>query len=83
MDPGPVGRRSESPRCPQVDLARFALTECRLANSISRRSELYSRPGIQREVAVADEEQDEYIPTTEDQLLEQDGQMLIPDEPEA
>jgi hypothetical protein len=32
---------------------------------------------------MADEEQDEYIPTTEDQLLEQDGQMLIPDEPEA
>ena len=32
---------------------------------------------------MADEEQDEYIPTTEDQLLEQDGQMPIPDEPEA
>jgi hypothetical protein len=32
---------------------------------------------------MADEEQDEYIPTTEDQLLEQDGQMVVPDEPEA
>ena len=32
---------------------------------------------------MAEEELDEYIPTTEDQLLEQDGQMVIPDEPEA
>ena len=23
------------------------------------------------------------VPTTEDQLLEQDGQMIVPDEPEA
>ncbi len=30
-----------------------------------------------------DEELDDYIPTTEEQLLEQDGQMLIPDEPDA
>jgi hypothetical protein len=32
---------------------------------------------------MADEELDEYIPTTEEQMLEQDGQMLIPDEPDA
>lgn len=29
------------------------------------------------------DENEEYIPTTEDQLLEQDGQMIIPDEPDA
>jgi hypothetical protein len=32
---------------------------------------------------MAEEELDEYVPTTEEQLTEQDGQMLIPDEPDA
>ena len=32
---------------------------------------------------MADEEIDEYIPTIDEQLLEQDGQMLVPDEPDA
>jgi hypothetical protein len=30
-----------------------------------------------------DEEMDEYVPTTEEQMLEQDGQMVVPDEPDA
>ena len=32
---------------------------------------------------MADEEVEVYIPTTEEQLMDQDGQMLIPDEPDA
>ncbi len=32
---------------------------------------------------MADEDFELPIPTTEEQLLEQDGQMIVPDEPEA
>jgi hypothetical protein len=32
---------------------------------------------------MADDDFEVAVPTTEDQLLEQDGQMIVPDEPEA
>jgi hypothetical protein len=56
----------------------------------SRSAQLQSKArailGLVRQTQVADMADEDFeapIPTTEDQLLEQEGQMIVPDEPEA